>query len=232
MTPSPFQPGIDTLLDTQSHRLARRHIGLVTHPAALDLRGRTTDQRLAGMKELCTLESLFAPEHGFFNAAGAGEKVDDMRHPLWDIPIHSLYGATRRPTDAMLTGIDLLIVDLQDISIRPYTYGSTLRYVMEAATKHKIPLIVTDRPDPLARVIDGPTLEPSLESFVGSTPAPYAYGMTLGETALYLKERLTLDLDVYVAPMKGYSRDLSRSSCWHPWIPPSPSIRTWETGIL
>lgn len=232
MTSPHFKPGIDTLLDSHKDRLAGRKIGLVTHPAALDLNGRTTDERLAGLKDFYTLVALFAPEHGFFSAAGAGEKVDDMRHPLWDIPIHSLYGSTRRPTDAMLDGLDLIIIDLQDISIRPYTYGSTLRYVMEAAASHNIPVIVCDRPDPLARVIDGPMLDPALESFVGAIPAPFAYGMTIGETALYLKDILALDLDLFIAPINAYSRDPHRMPYWHPWIPPSPSIRTWETAIL
>ena len=125
--PPRFAPGIDTLLGISPNALANRRVGLVTHPAALNLAGCTTDELLAATPARCNLVSLFAAEHGFFSAAGAGKSVPDMLHPLWNIPIRSLYAATRRPTDEMLKGLDQLVFDMQDISIRPYTYGSTLR---------------------------------------------------------------------------------------------------------
>lgn len=227
-----FQTGIDTLLTVECDRLKGRRIGLVTHPAALTCSGTSTDTAIRSLSNDATLAALFAPEHGIHGALAAGEHVDDARHPLWNIPIHSLYGQTRRPTTSMLSGLDLILVDLQHISIRPYTYGSTLRYLLEAAAAQRIPVIVADRPDPLANVVDGPLLDPPYESFVGAIPgAAFAYGLTLGELALFLKSAQKLHLELHVARMKDYHRDCLRRNDWQPWVSPSPSIRTWETAI-
>jgi len=176
------------------------------------------------------LAALFGPEHGFYGGATAGRRVRSSRHRRWGIPVHSLYGANRRPNRNMLKGLDAIVFDLQDLGARPYTYVSTLRLVLEAAAQRGIRAIVADRPIPLPDVTDGPVTQPEFESFVAAIPTPMHYGMTPGETALWLKAKLELDLDLRVAPMRGYARDCDRQPGWPPWIPPSQGIRSWESA--
>lgn len=223
-----FLSGIDVLLVRHKDWLAGRRLGLVSHPAAVDRIGMTSGERLwrePGLK----LKALFGPEHGYFGTAAAGEPLEHQRHPSWRIPVYSLYGRTRKPTPAMFRHLDVVVVDLQDLAARPYTFVSTLRYVMEQADAMRITVVVADRPVPLPRIVDGPVLDPACESFVGCVRTPMHYGMTPGETALWLKRDLGLDLDLRVARMRGYFRQAAVDN-GPPWIPPSPGIRTWETG--
>lgn len=222
-----FLPGIDVFL--ARGRFAGRRLGLVSHTAALTFRGATTAEALQENPDI-RLAALFAPEHGFFGAAGAGDPVHSRRHPVWHIPVHSLYGARLAPTPSQFRAIDLLIVDLQDLGARCYTYVSTLRHVLEAASRAGKPVLVTDRPIPLPVTPDGPVLQPGFESFVGCTHTPLAYAMTPGETALWLRADLNLALDLTVIPMAGYHRDARRGTDWPSWVPPSPGIRSWETA--
>ncbi len=232
---APSQPrfacGIETLLDTHRDWIAGARVGLVSHRAAVDRDGRLSANRLHACPD-AKLVALFGPEHGFEGLAAAGETTRDSRHAAWDIPIHSLYGDTRRPTPAMLAGVDVLVVDFQDLGARPYTYVSTLRLVLEAAAECGKRVIVADRPVPLAGGCDGPVLEPACASFVGLVDTSFQYGMTPGETAGWLVRRLGLDLDLRVAPMRGYARDAIPGPGWPPWVPPSPRIRSWECGAL
>lgn len=227
---SQFQPGIDVLLTRHKEWLAGRRLGLVSHPAAVDRNGMSAGERLWREPGL-RLKALFGPEHGFFGTATAGEPLGHQRHPQWRIPVFSLYGRTRRPTPAMFRNLDVLIMDLQDLAARPYTFVSTLRYVLEQAAALGKAVVVADRPVPLPRVIDGPLLDSRLESFVACVRTPMLYGMTPGETALWLKRDLGLKLDLHIARMRGYARQPGRGQDWPPWIPPSPGIRSWETGM-
>ena len=217
------RPGIETLLEDHSDRLRNRRIGLVAHPASVDARGTPSLQRMldAGLN----LVALFGPEHGFAGRGGAGEVIADGREPASGLPIRSLYGDTRKPTPEMLRDVDVLVFDLHDLGARPYTYVSTLRYVMEAAAENGKAVIIADRPIPLPRVVDGPMLDPAFESFVGLVRTPVAYGMTPGETARVLREDLGLNLDLFVAPLRGFSRDAPIPA--GRWTPPSPAIRSW-----
>ncbi|HOW97018.1 MAG TPA: DUF1343 domain-containing protein [Kiritimatiellia bacterium] len=218
-----MQPGIETLLIHHLDRLRGRRVGLVAHPASVDSNGAHSLQRMldAGVN----LVALFGPEHGFTGRGGAGEVIADGREPVSGLPIRSLYGDTRKPTPEMLCDLDAVVFDLHDLGARPYTYVSTLRYVMEAATDNGKAVIVADRPIPLPRVVDGPMLDPAFESFVGFVRTPVSYGMTPGETARFLREDLCLDLDLFVAPMRGFSRNAPSPT--GRWIPPSPAIRSW-----
>ncbi len=224
---SRFLTGIDVLLARGRQPPAR--VGLVSHTAALAASGATSAEALQSAPNL-RLVSLFAPEHGFFGAAGAGDPVRSRRHPVWHIPVHSLYGSRLAPTPAHFRAIDLLVVDLQDIGVRCYTYVSTLRHVLEAASRAGKPVLVTDRPIPLPVTPDGPVLQPGFDSFVGAVRTPLAYAMTPGETALWLRSDLGLDLDLTVIPMAGYHRAPRRNPDWPAWVPPSPGIRSWETA--
>lgn len=223
-----WRNGIDVVLADGGKLLKGRRIGLVAHPASVDATGCSTAVRLRSLPGV-KLTALFSPEHGFFGIAGAGDHVASVRHPSWKIPVHSLYGQTRRPTSEMLEGLDTLVFDLQDLSIRCYTYVSTLRYVLEEAAKNGVSVVVTDRANPLAGVVDGPMLDPQFESFVGNFPGPLVYGLTSGTTARYLKKSLKLDVDLHVISARGANS--ADAFAGHRWISPSPSIRNVHTAL-
>lgn len=225
---SSFLPGLDVLAQSKNNWVNGRRIGLVSHPAAVSARGAPAAAVLAqaGAK----LAALFGPEHGFFGTESAGKQIADFIHPQLKIPVYSLFGATKQPTDAMLEKLDALVFDMQDLGARFYTYVSTLRYILEAAARKGKTAIVLDRPIPLPNALDGPLLDGRFTSFIACIPAPMSYGMTPGEAALWMKESLGLDLDLKVAPMRGYRRESRRGPGWPPWIPTSPGIRTWETA--
>lgn len=223
--------GIDTLLDSHRDWIAGMRVGLVSHRAAIDGQNRLTAERLHACPDT-RLVALYGPEHGYEGLAAAGETTRDARHAAWDIPVYSLYGDTRRPSPAMLDGVDALVVDFQDLGARPYTYVSTLRLVLEAAAECGKRVIVADRPIPLATGCDGPVLDPACGSFVGLVAASFQYGMTPGEMAGWIVHSLRLDLDLHVAAMRGYARDATPGPDWPTWVPPSPRIRSWECGAL
>lgn len=217
--------GIEMLMADQSS-LKGKSIGLVVNQtsvtselvSSIDLvkeNGKANGYRLA---------ALFAPEHGINGASHASEDVDDTRDED-GIPIYSLHGTTRRPTAKMLKGIDLIIIDLQDIGSRSYTYLSTMCYVMEEAAKAKIPIIVTDRPNPInGAMVDGPLLEDKWRSFVGYLNVPYCHGMTMGELARFFNEEYKIGCALQVIPMQGWKRSMSFPETGLAWIPTSPNI--------
>lgn len=229
MTPlAPIRPGIESI---PRDWLAGRRLGLVAHAASRTVDGRHSAEYLrdGGID----LAAFFGPEHGFFGRGGAGENLTDTRHPEWDIPIFSLYGETRAPTPAMLETVDAVIFDLQTIACRAYTYGSTLRLLMEACATHGKTLIVADRPDPLmCTAPDGPMLEADCASFVGLIPTPFCHGMTPGELALFLREELGFEpLDLRVAPCAGLTRHLPLDHLFPTWHAPSPALVTLENAL-
>ena len=226
-----FILGMDVLLKDHQDWLSGKRVGLVSHTAAIDSAGLTSAARLRQSPGV-NLSALFGPEHGFRGLAAAGDQTFDESHSEWDIPIYSLYGNTRKPTPEMLQGIDLLVVEFQDLGARPYTYVSTLALVLEAASENHIPVIVADRPIPLPLSADGPVTEPSFASFVAALPLPMQYGMTPAETARWIQHQSLPDLDLRVAPMHGYDCEGERQQCWPPWVPPSPRIRSWESASL
>jgi uncharacterized protein YbbC (DUF1343 family) len=215
--------GIDALVDPSCNALNGKRFGLVAHPASVDASGCPSAVRLRE-RFGDGLAALFSPEHGFFGIAAAGEKVASVQHPSWNIPVYSLYGETRRPNRAMLDGLDVLVFDLQDLSIRCYTYVSTLRYMLEAAAERRITVVVCDRPNPLAGIFDGPMLDPRLESFVGNFPGPLVYGLTSGNAARHLQRTLKLKVDLTVMPAHA------AITTGHTWISPSPAIRNPHTA--
>ena len=161
-----MQLGIDRLQATQFEALKGKRVGLVTNQTGADSRGRLTREILAkapGVK----LVSLFAPEHGLDGKKLAGKSVENQKDPLTGLTVHSLYGATRKPTPAMLKGLEVLVYDMQDIGVRSYTYISTMARCMEAAGEAGLPFVVLDRPNPLGGVrVEGPPVEPQWISFV------------------------------------------------------------------
>jgi uncharacterized protein YbbC (DUF1343 family) len=222
-------PGIETLLRRHPDWIKGRRVGLVSHLAAVDSQGTLTARRLQ-QETRAKLVALFGPEHGFLGTAGAGAHCASTRRSPWGCPVHSLYGATRKPTAAMLKNIDVLVFDIQDIATRCYTYVSTLRLVLEAAAENNLPVIVADRPIPLPDAVDGPLTVPAFTSFVGAIPSPVSYAMTPGEAALWMRDKLRLSLHLRVAPIANYTRQPGRDADWPPWMPPSPAILSWESA--
>ena len=219
--PASVQPGIVSIPPAG---IEGRRVGLVAHPASQTPDGRHAAEHLRDLG--VNLVALFGPEHGFFGRGDAGENLTDTTHADWNLPIFSLYGATRAPTPAMLEHVDTLIFDLQTIACRAYTYGSTLRLIMEACAANDKTLIVADRPDPLMMTPpDGPMLDPAHASFVGLVPTPFCHGLTAGELALHLRETLALDtLDLRVAPCQNLIRGQALADVFPVWRAPSPAI--------
>jgi uncharacterized protein YbbC (DUF1343 family) len=227
---SSFACGLDALLARHRAWLAGRRVALLSHQAALDGTGATSAQRLR--RELGRgLVALFGPEHGFLGQAGAGEATHTRTHPDWEIPVYALYGECRRPTPEMLRKVEVVVCDLQDLGARCYTYLATVRNMLEAAAANGVAVIVADRPIPLPRIVDGPVLEPAYESFVGPAAMTLATGMTPAEAARWLVRTLGIPVDLRVAPMRGWARDGRRAPDWPEFMPPSPGIRTWESGM-
>lgn len=221
------RPGIEVLIEDQPQLLAGRRVGLITNPTGIDRQWRDTASRLAALPGV-ELAALFGPEHGF--RGGVQGQVDDEKNAAEDRPIYSLYGDTRRPTAAMLEGLDCLVFDIQDIGARSYTYVSTLRYVMEEAARHGIALLVTDRPNPVnGLTVDGPPLDPAFESFIGAVPVPYLHGLTVGEMARHLNRVLEIGCDLTVVPMENWRREMTWAETGLPWVPTSPHIPEPDT---
>ncbi len=182
------------------------------------------------------IQKIFGPEHGFRGDHGAGEKVSSDKDAKTGIPIVSLYGATKKPTSEMLSGIDVLIFDIQDVGARFYTYISTLSLAMEACAENKISFLVLDRPNPNGWYVDGPVLESAFSSFVGMHPIPIVHGMTIGEYALmvnkegWLKNKVNALLTVI--PCENYSHTLKWEETGLDWIAPSPNLATPNAAYL
>jgi len=221
--------GLGLYESMNSEPFARRHVGLITNQTGVDDAGRRTIDVLKGGH--AKLVAIFSPEHGIAGRADAA--VADSKDPKTGVPIYSLYGKTRRPTDEMLTGIDTLIFDIQDAGVRFYTYVTTMAYCMEAAAKHHIRFVVFDRPNPLGgEVIEGPMLDPGRTSFTGYFPIPVRYGMTMGELARMFNAENKIGADLQVFRMMKWRRSDIYDQTGLKWIPPSPSLRTLSEAFL
>jgi uncharacterized protein YbbC (DUF1343 family) len=219
-----IRPGIDVLLDDSLHLVEGRRVGLITNHTGLDREGRSSIDRLAEHTGL-DLVALFSPEHGIEGRAEAGESVASRTDASTGLPIHSLYGETRRPTPAMLEGIDVLLFDLQDIGARYYTYVYTMAYAMEEAGRHGIPFVVLDRPNPIGgEAVQGNILDPAFSTFVGLYPLPMRHGMTPGELARLYVGEFGIGVELHVAPVSGLTRTMTFDDTALPWVPPSPNM--------
>jgi uncharacterized protein YbbC (DUF1343 family) len=220
-------PGIDVLIRDSLHLLGDRGVGLVTNQSGVDAAGVSEIERLrnAGVR----LVALFSPEHGFRGTAAPGETVFSTRDSATGLPIYSLYGPARAPTDSMLRGIDVLLVDLPDVGSRSYTYLSTTIEVMRAAARFDRQVLVLDRPNPIGGTAQGNVLDPAFRSFVGPLAMPMRHGLTLGELARLANRELTLNANLGVVPVAGWSRDMTILDTGLPFIPPSPNLKDPES---
>lgn len=178
------------------------------------------------------IKAIFSPEHGLDGSEQAGKEVSDFRLPH-SIPVYSLYGKNRRPTDQMLKGIDVIFCDIQDIGSRSYTYMSTLYYVMEEAARRGITIVIFDRPNPMGgNIVDGPVLSDGFRSFVGYVDVPYCHGMTMGELAKYFNTERQINCRLKVIPMRGWERRMSFRDTGLQWVPTSPNIPEQDTPFF
>jgi uncharacterized protein YbbC (DUF1343 family)/CubicO group peptidase (beta-lactamase class C family) len=233
----PAQPvltGIDVLRADGFALLKGKRVGLVTNHTGRARDGATTIDLLQGAAASrgYSLVALFSPEHGIRGLLDAN--VPSTRDDKSGLPIYSLYGETRRPTDAMLKGVDTLVIDLQDVGARFYTYMTTLAYVMEEAAKRKIGVVVLDRPNPIDGVhIEGPALDTSERGFTGYlAPMPIRHGMTLGELAALFNGENRIGADLTVVQMKNWRRDAWFDETAVPWTNPSPNMRNLLQATL
>jgi len=224
------QTGLDVLQVEKFAPLRSKHIGLITNHTGADAEGRRNIDLLAKAPGV-TLVALFSPEHGL--AGRADEKVASSKDPTTSLPVYSLYGDTRRPTDEMLKGIDALVFDIQDAGVRFYTYTVTMAYCMEEAAKRKMSFFVLDRPNPMGgEIVEGPMLDPDKTSFVAYFPLPVRYGLTIGELAQFFNSENHIGADLQVITMRNWHRNYFFESTGIKWIPPSPALRTAKGSVL
>ena len=222
--------GLENFLESQTDLVAGMRVGLVACPSSVDRQLRSSID-LLHRHPAVNLVALFGPEHGIRGDAQAGAKVASGTDPLTRLPVHSLYGASHKPSAEMLSDIDTLIIDLQDAGVRFYTFVATALYVMQAAAESDKRVIVLDRPAPVNGTrVEGPLLDPAYTSFVGSAPLPIRYGMTMGELTLLLNEGVGCDLQV--VPMRNWTRAMWYDQTRLPFIPSSPNLPTLDAVIM
>lgn len=221
--------GLDRLLEESELRQPLRglRVALLAHPASVTRNLTHALDALAALDDV-NLTAAFGPQHGL-----RGEKQDNMVEsedyldPVHGIPVFSLYGEVRRPTDSMMQHFDVLLVDLQDLGCRIYTFATTLRYVLEAAAQKKKSVIVLDRPNPAGRPVEGLLLRSGWESFVGAGPMPMRHGLTLGELGRWFVRELKLDVDYRVIGLENWRPDAGPGYGWpaaeRAWVNPSPN---------
>jgi uncharacterized protein YbbC (DUF1343 family) len=229
--PRVVMSGLDVLRAEGFARLAGKRVGLVTNHTGLARDGTAGIDLFAAQKNL-TLAALFSPEHGIRGVVDAD--VASQRDQATGLQIHSLYGETRRPTDEMLRGIDTMVIDLQDIGARFYTYMTTMAYVMEECAKRNIAVVVLDRPNPVnGWQIEGPLLDATATGFAGYAPTmPTRHGMTMGELARLFNGERKIGATLEVVAMKGYSRSDWFDETGLPWVNFSPNMRNMNEATL
>ena len=216
----------------QSTALDGKRVGIVCNPASCDHAFAHVVDRLAAHPR-AQLAAIFGPQHGFRsdvqeNMIETGHGHDDLRRA----PVYSLYSETREPTPAMLRGLDVLVIDLQDVGTRIYTYIYTMAYCLMAARREGLKVVVCDRPNPLGGVaVEGPMLEPAFRSFVGLYPIPMRHGMTIGELARLFNDHFGIGAELEVVPMAGWRRVMYHDDAAAPWVMPSPNMPTLDSAI-
>lgn len=235
------KPGIEVLRESGFRALEGKRVGLLTNPSGVDGNLKSTADILSEAPNV-NLVALFAPEHGVRGDVYAGGKVESGVDEITGLPVHSLYGSTRQPTDAMLKGIDVVVYDIQDVGTRSYTFISTLGLMMRSCAKLGIEVMVLDRPNPLGgEKVEGPYPREGFYSFVGQYRIPYIYGLTVGELARLINEEGLnrgqkgneehLKCNLTVVPMEGWTRDMTYDDTGLPWVLPSPNIPYAQTAV-
>ena len=219
-----IRPGIEVLISDSLHLVSGKRVGLVTNHTGIDRTGRTDIDILADHPDV-DLVALYSPEHGIRGEERAGAAIESGMDEQTGLPIHSLYGETRKPTPAMLANVDVLVFDMQDVGARYYTYVSTMALAMEAAGENGIPFLVLDRPNPIrGDVVQGNVLDPEYSTFVGIYEVPMRHGMTPGELARMYVGAFGISVDLTVVPVDGWAREMTFDETGLPWVAPSPNM--------
>ena len=225
--------GLEMILEKFPAELNGKRIGILCHAPSIN--GNFTHiTDIFYRKKECKLTAIFGPQHGL-----SGQTQDNMIewsgniHPVYNIPVYSLYGEHRKPTCEMLNSIDALIVDLQDVGARLYTYSWTVKLCMEACSEAGITVWLLDRPNPIAAIdFDGPVLKEEFFTFVGGASIPLCHRMTIGEIAIWVKEKYIKKCDLRLVRMKDWCRSMMFNETGLPWIIPSPNIPTLNTAVI
>ncbi len=226
--------GNEVLVEQKFKPLAGKRVGLITNPSGVNRNLESTIEVLRRAPNV-KLVALFGPEHGIYGDVPAGDKIESRTDPRTGLPVHSLYGATRKPAPEMLKGLDALVYDLQDTGCRSYTYISTMGVAMAACGENGVEFVVLDRPNPLGGVrIEGPMLEEKYRSFVSQWDVPYVYGLTCGELAQMINDQgwLKKSCKLTVVPMKGWKRTMVWRDTGLPWVPTSPHVPHGESPLF
>jgi len=224
------QTGLDVLRSRRIALLRGQRVALLAHQASVDSRLEHASVLLADHPGT-RLVRLFAPEHGLWGAAQDHVPIHATRDPISGLPVWSLYGARRAPTPAMLRGLDVLVVDLQDVGARYYTFVWTMALAMRVCARLGVRVVVLDRPNPLGGVrIEGNLPDPAFSSFVGLYPLPVRHGLTIGEIARHLSAAYAFDCALTVIPMRGWRRAMLWEDTGLPWVAPSPNMPTPDTA--
>jgi len=225
--------GLESVLNNFPAFMKGKNIGILCHAPSITHDFKHISEVFFGRND-CKLSVLFGPQHGIH-----GQTQDNMiewhsqQHPLFGIPLYSLYGEHRKPTADMLKGIDVLLIDLQDIGARLYTYIWTVKLCMEACTEAGITVCLLDRPNPIGRLpFDGPVLKKEYFTFVGGASIPLCHRMTIGELALWIKDKYYPKCDLRIVWMKNWNRSSLYSDTGLPWVLPSPNIPTVQTAVV
>lgn len=226
-----IQIGLDVLVHQRMASLRGRRVGLVTNAAAVTTR---FDHTLGVLLRTGTLvRALFAPEHGLDAAGADASPIDDSVESKTLLPIYSLYGNHMEPTPEMLSDIDVLLFDMQDVGVRFYTFTTTLFHVLKAAATNGRAVLILDRPNPVNGVmVEGPLVEKGLESFISRLPIPIRHGLTVGELARYLVDVFQFDLELTVIEMQGWKRSMWFDETGLPWVPLSPAMPHLSTATV
>jgi len=225
--------GLEIISDHLPAALKGKRIGILCHAPSIT-RNFVHITDIFFQRNDCKLTAIFGPQHGIH-----GQTQDNMiewesqMHPVFNVPIYSLYGEHRKPAPEMLNSIDALIVDLQDVGARLYTYIWTIKLCMEACSEANIPVWILDRPNPIGRIsFDGPVLKPEFFTFVGGASIPLCHRMTVGEMALWIKEKYYPRCDLNIIWMKNWKRSALYNETGLPWVLPSPNMPTLQTAVV
>jgi len=230
--PASVTLGDEVFLRDVWHELRGRRVGVVTNQTGVTSQLETVVDAIRRNPDI-DLRSIYSPEHGLRGDQAAGAYVPSYTDPHTGLPVYSLYGATRKPSAAMLADVDVLLYDIQDVGDRTYTYISTLAYVMQAAKMYGKSVWVLDRPNPMGgAIVEGPVLEPAFSSFIGLYPIPIRHGMTVGELASLFNVHFGIGATLRVIAMKNYTRAMLWPDTGLAWVQTSPNIPEWDTTLV
>lgn len=229
-----FQTGLDNALTESLPELRGRRFGLLFNQASLTADGRYAADALSRAYGASSLVALFSPQHGVWGEEQANMiETGHSRYRPLDLPLYSLYSQTRRPTDEMLAGLDALVIDLQDVGTRVYTFLWTMLNCLDACAERGITCVVLDRPNPLGgSIAEGPRLDNKYRSFVGLASIPMRHGLTMGELARWFVSDRGLNVELKVVRMSGWSRSARFPDCSRHWVGPSPNMPTYRTTCV